>query len=312
MRDSLVRIKSSLFPRLVFDRTSLDKHIEALTEANSEIAKERDSLLLELNSLRSMKGGNTFLFEGYDIPIDLMQLTGGGPDTFETISRQHTENLRRWIGLEPQHTLLEIGCGIGRDAIPLSKILTAGRYIGIDIIGRSIEWCKSHISAHNPNFQFYHFDVDDQLHNATGKTATTDIRLPADDQSVDRIILFSVFTHMLREDIEHYLREFRRVLKPGGLVYGTTFIFDDAILASARATNLTIFDLRFEHPLEEGCRINDPVHPLGAVAFTKGAWDGMIERSGLTYAKPNLKGAWSGFYSDAEDGQDVVILTRGD
>jgi len=302
IRNRLARIKSSLFPKLVFDRTLLDKQIEALT-------KDRDSLILEIDALRASATDRTFAFEGYDIPIDLMMMTGGGPDTFEMISRQHTLNLRKWVGLEPEYAVLEIGCGIGRDAIPLTKILTAGRYIGIDIIGRSIEWCKAHISAHHPNFEFHHYDVSDQLHNPTGGTATTDIRLPAHDQSVDRIILFSVFTHMLRGDIEHYLREFRRVLKPSGLVFATTFIFDDAILASARATNLTPFDLRFEHEIEQGCRINVLEHPLGAVAFTNDAWDGMVERSGLKYAKRNLKGGWSGFYSEPEDGQDVVILT---
>ena len=205
--------------------------------------------------------------------------------------------------------MLEIGCGIGRDAIPLTEIIHDGLYVGIDIIEPSVDWCNGNITAKHSNFQFYHFDVKDQLHNNGGSIKTVDITLPLADNTVDRIILFSVFTHMFRADIEHYLKECRRVLKPGGLIYATTFIFDDDILRSARATNLTPFDLRFEHEVESGCRINDPIHPLGAVAYTREAWDGMVQTSGLSYAKPFLTGSWSGFYSEPQDGQDVAILT---
>lgn len=250
----------------------------------------------------------TYHFKGYDIPVDLMELTGGGPATFDIISQGHTDNLRRWIGLEPTHTVLEIGCGIGRDAIPLTEILTEGRYVGIDIVKRSIDWCTENIAKRHPNFGFYHYDVEDQLHNPGGTLKTTDIRIPMPDKSVDRIVLFSVFTHMFQREIEHYLREFSRLLKPTGLVYATTFLFDDKILAKARETNLTPFDLRFEHEVNPNCRINTPAHPLGAVAYTVAAWDEMIAGTGMRYAKPFLRGAWSGFYEDPQDGQDVAIL----
>ena len=177
-----------------------------------------------------------------------MLLTGGGPDTFDSISQWHFSLLDKWIGIDPDHTvLLEIGCGIGRDAIPLSERLIAGKYVGVDIIKPSIEWCTANIATRHPQFSFLHFDVEDQLHNKMGILKTSDVSVPLPDQSVDRIILFSVFTHMFRLDIEHYLREFRRLLKLDGLVYATTFIYDDDILASARKTNLTPFNLRFEY-----------------------------------------------------------------
>ncbi len=249
-----------------------------------------------------------YRFKGYDIPIDLMELTGGGPATFDAISQAHIDNLRRWIGLESTHTVLEIGCGIGRDAIPLTEILSDGRYIGIDIVKRSIDWCTDNIAKRYPNFGFYHYDVQDQLHNPRGTSRTTDIRIPLPDKSVDRIVVFSVFTHMFQPEIEHYLREFHRVLKPSGLVYATTFLFDDEILKKARETNLTPFDLRFEHEVNPHCRINTPLHPLGAVAYTIAAWDQMIASTGLQYAKPFLHGGWSGYYSEPQDGQDVAIL----
>jgi len=231
-------------------------------------------------------------------------------DTFEKISAGHTANLRAHVGLERDMFDCEIGCGIGRDAIPLADILTPpnGRYLGIDIIRPSIDWCSRHISKRYPHFTFAWFDVRNTTFNPTGTLSTQDIRIPVDDASVDRIVLQSVFTHLLRPDIEHYLHEFRRILRPDGRVYATVFIYDAAILASARDANLTKWNLAFEHEVAPGRRINDPSFPLNAVAYTRECLDEMIARADMRLARDPLRGAWSGYYAEADDGQDVLIL----
>jgi cyclopropane fatty-acyl-phospholipid synthase-like methyltransferase len=43
---------------------------------------------------------------------------------------------------------------------------------------------------------------------------------------VDLIAAFSVFTHMLTDDTETYLKEFRRVLAPDGKAFITVFMAD--------------------------------------------------------------------------------------
>jgi len=252
----------------------------------------------------------TFRFRGFKIPIPLMELTGGGADTFERISAGHMAVLRAHVGLEEDMSVCEIGCGIGRDAIPLADILAPpnGRYLGIDIIRPSIDWCRDNISKRYPHFTFTWFDERNQLFNPTGTLSTLDMRIPVDDASVDRIILQSVFTHLLQPEIEHYLREFRRILRPNGRVFATVFIYDAAILASARATNLTKWNLTFEHEVAPGCRINDPRFPLQAVAYTRECLEEMITRTGLTLARDPLRGAWSGYYAQADDGQDGLVL----
>jgi SAM-dependent methyltransferase len=256
----------------------------------------------------AVDAGETHPFMGFDIPVDLMRLTGGGPESFDAISAAHIANLQREVGLQPQHCVLELGCGIGRDAIPMTRILTGGRYLGIDIIKNSIDWCTANITRRYPNFQFAHFDVKDQLHNAGGTTATREIRIPLPDASVDRVIAQSVFTHLYAHDIVHYLREIRRVLKPSGLTYLTFFVYDDEVLKAARLTNPDLPNLRFEHQLEPDCRIGDPDHPLGSIAYTKERLEEMVRQAGLDFAKPLLPGAWSGYYKNAADGQDVAVL----
>lgn len=250
----------------------------------------------------------THSYKGYEIPVELMLLTGGGPKDFDAVSQWHFSNICKWIGIRPDHTVLEIGCGIGRDAIPLSEYLADGRYIGVDIIQRSIEWCSANISSRHPNFSFLHFDVKDQLHNPSGIINTTDIQIPLEDQSIDRIFLFSVFTHMMQLGIEHYLRQFRRLLKPDGLVYATTFIYNEEILKAARKTNLTPWNLRFEYEINANCRINDVNFPLGAVAYTRDIWNTMVSKCGFRLKREPLTGAWSGFYPHPEEGQDVMLL----
>jgi ubiquinone/menaquinone biosynthesis C-methylase UbiE len=241
----------------------------------------------------------TYGFRGYEIPVDLMLLTGGGPDTFDAISDAHIANLKRHLGVGAGQTVVEIGCGIGRDAIPLVDVIgPRGKYLGVDIIRPSIDWCNKQITAKHSNFSFVHFNVRDQLHNSTGTCLTSDIRLPVADQTVDRIILQSVFTHMFPPDIKHYLKEFKRILKPGGLCYATVFLYSQEILDSARKTNLTPFNLR----------LNDPVYPTGAVAYTASFMRALLFGTGMQMAREPLRGAWSGYYKDPHDGQDVLIL----
>ncbi len=72
-----------------------------------------------------------------------MHITRAGPDSFDEISVGHIKALREVVDLSEKMNVLEVGCGIGRDAIPLTQILSPNaNYTGIDIIGRSIEWCQ--------------------------------------------------------------------------------------------------------------------------------------------------------------------------
>ena len=251
---------------------------------------------------------NMFSYQGYEIPEHLVDLTGGGVDTFEAISEVHMSQIHKWLTPATDSKFLEIGCGIGRDAIPLSNYLSIeGSYLGVDIVGESIAWCKDNISKQHSNFEFVHYDVRDQLHNPEGKTLTSDIRLPLQHKSIDHVILWSVFTHMFPSDVIHYLKEFRRVMKRDAQVFATCFIYNDEILESARNTNLTPFNLRFEFEMADGIRFNDPVYPVGAVAYSQSYFEDMIRNSGLKLLH-QLNGSWSGYYDEPQDGQDVMIL----
>jgi len=250
------------------------------------------------------------LFRGYRMPEHLVRLTGAGSETFESLGKGHLANYRKYMGIEPGMSFLEIGSGMGRDAFQLIDALgPTGRYIGIDVQRESIAWCQKNISRDHPNFHFYHFNAKHELHNPLGSKTTLDYPLPAPDHSIDRVALQSVLTHIFEDEVVHYLSEIARVLKPTGLAYVTFLLYSEEIVAASRKNDLTPYGLRFEHKYGDGCYINNLQYPTGGVAYTDDAMKRMIERSGLRLTRPYLKGWWSGYHAEPDDdGQDVAIL----
>lgn len=255
---------------------------------------------------------NTFKTDGYSIPTELVMLTGGGTDDWDTISRYHVEMYRKYTPINPDDVILEVGCGVGRDAISLTKILSEkGKYVGFDIIKPSIDWAKQNITKRYKNFVFHYYDINSQIHNSGGKIKTTDIKLPAKDGSVDRIFLHSVFTHMFAKDISHYLKEFNRVLKPDGLVLASFFIIDEPALESLRKGKSKghRHPLSFQHNLSKDCYINDKNFPEGAVGFTPRKIRSMLKRANLgVHGKYAHRGVWSGL--KGANGQDILVLEK--
>src|SRR5262249_21390147 len=84
-----------------------------------------------------------FEFKGYKIPVHLINFTGAGPETLEQIGKAHIEAYCKHMGLDRHMTVIEVGCGIGRDAFQLLDLLgNTGRYVGIDVTRDSIIWCQ--------------------------------------------------------------------------------------------------------------------------------------------------------------------------
>lgn len=231
---------------------------------------------------------------------------------FEEISNWHMSQLDRYIGIEATDSVVEIGCGIGRVAIPLTDILTKGRYVGTNTIGRSIDWCTTNITAAHPNFDFIHHDIRDDLHNPNGILEAGEIRLPSKDNSVDLIVLNSVFTHMFKDEIVHYLKEFKRILKPMGRVWASFFIADKKMIKSIDAGFKTEWGMTFKHPFEDGCRVEKKSSPRAAVLYDQSTLELMVAQSGLAFDQPILQGRWSGLRIEPKSGQDAVILKRQD
>jgi SAM-dependent methyltransferase len=96
-------------------------------------------------------------------------------------------------GLRPEDDVLDVGSGVGRGAIGLTGWLQ-GRYEGIDVVRRGIEWCQQAITPRYPNFHFQVADVYNRHYNPVGRFSASEYRFPFEDRSFDFVVLTSVFT----------------------------------------------------------------------------------------------------------------------
>ncbi len=103
-------------------------------------------------------------------------------------------------GLEPDHYLIDVGCGSGRLAKPLTQYL-GGRYLGTDVVPELLSFAKK--LCGRPDWRF---------------EKVTEIEIPEHDSRADMVCFFSVLTHLLHEDSYLYLSEAKRVLRPGGRI----------------------------------------------------------------------------------------------
>jgi ubiquinone/menaquinone biosynthesis C-methylase UbiE len=151
-----------------------------------------------------------------------------GPGDFKKIGETYLNRFIELAGLKQDHRILDVGCGIGRISIPLTKYLNAkGSYEGFDIVKKGINWCNKHIKQKYPNFNFLHIDLKNDLYNLTTNQEAKNLIFPYSENEFDLVVLTSVFTHMMPEDVCHYLKQIQRVLKPGGKCFVTFFVLND-------------------------------------------------------------------------------------
>ena len=215
--------------------------------------------------------------------------------------------LTELAGLKPSHSILDIGCGIGRAAVALTSYLDqSGRYEGFDIVKEGIDWCNKKINSRFPNFRFKHIDLRNDLYNLSTDVAAKDFKFPYGNGEFDCAVLTSVFTHMMPEDVDNYLGEIHRVLKTGGKCLATFFILTPGSKSAMKGKE---FD--FKYSFGDYSLIDKHVKEAN-VAFEKKFLDKMFAKNDLT-VEHTYYGYWSGRQAEgAKDFQDVVILRKDD
>jgi SAM-dependent methyltransferase len=228
-----------------------------------------------------------------------------GHGDFEAVGREFAGYFRDLGGLAPGDRVLDMGCGIGRMAIPLTEYLEDGSYAGFDVGRAMIRWCRRHITPAHREFEFSWAPVYNGKYNPFGTLSAAEYRFPYESATFDFAFATSLFTHLLREDARHYVTESARVLKPGGTCFFTFFLLTPEAkreVAAGRA-------MPFAHPVEGGGSILDPREPELGVAYPLEDVRGMLAEAGLELSEPVHPGLWA----NAPDGvtlQDIVIARR--
>ena len=105
------------------------------------------------------------------------------------------------IGVNPDETVLDVGCGTGNlTSALLARLSANGRIVAVDISPRMIEVARDKVR--DERVAWHAVDAS---------------RLPLSAGHCDRVFCFSVWPHF--EDPGAAAIEFRRVLKPGGQLH---------------------------------------------------------------------------------------------
>ena len=131
-------------------------------------------------------------------------------------------------------TVLDFGCGIGSS----SWLFPPANYLGVDLDSKRIAYAK-HLY---PEYNFKVFKGNS---------------LPVASRSLDYIVIIAVLHHIAPDEIQFYLQEFRRLLKP----YGKIIVIEPCLFENSRFNN------RFMKFLDNGKHIRTE---KGYLDFFKG------------------------------------------
>ena len=182
--------------------------------------------------------------------------------------------------LLPSHRFLDVGCGCGKLARPLTTYLNSeGGYDGIDITREVINWCQERYKNY-PNFRFYFADLYNERYNPRGAFNASNYKFPFSNNEFDVVFVDSVFTHMVAEDIDNYIAEIARVMKLGGVCLATYFILD-AVSRENIAAGLTSPKFAYEFK-SQNCRVENPRVPEAAIAYDETFLRDLYSKHGLS------------------------------
>lgn len=229
----------------------------------------------------------------------------GGGD-FHDVGQHFLGLLVDLAGLKPQGRVLDIGCGIGRIAVALTGYIEPpGSYDGFDIVPLGIKWCQRNITPVHPNFRFQQADIYNKFYYPKGKHRSDAYEFPYPSDSFDVVVLTSVFTHMLPDDIDHYLSEISRVLTVGGTALMTFFVLDEFAIKAVE-TGAAEIPLGASHGVY---RLRSEEYPEMAIGFEEDFIRELVNKNGLTLRDPIHFGSWSG-RDPSTSFQDVVIASK--
>jgi SAM-dependent methyltransferase len=256
----------------------------------------------------------------YALPGDLVDTVGGrrdplvpprrlrtvGRGDFHAVGQAVADAFVDLARVSPDASVLDVGCGVGRVARPLTCHLGArGRYCGFDVVPEAIEWCRAAITTRYPNFTFHVADVSNPRYRPRAHWGAASYRFPYPDGSFDAVLVSSVFTHMRAAEVDHYLDEIARVLRNSGRCLITCFLLTEEARAAIAAERTPFL---FRHEVD-GAWVVDPALPEAAIAYEEAALRELCARHGLSVPDAVEYGSWTGARR-SRGYQDMLVAVK--
>ena len=232
------------------------------------------------------------------------------------------EFLIRYGRLSPSGRVLDIGCGNGRMAAPLSYYIKDGAYYGFDPQTDLIEYCKKTIRR--PNFSFEHIDLSHPIYNRKGAIPRETFTFKYQPDFFDVVFAASIFTHIDAATAKNYLSQIATVLRPGGIALLSFFAIPEAATRTVGQVTprLGLGEGEYSYcfrKLENGQYIHCDLDgvpknhyfsdPIGdPVAYETASFSEMCAASGLQTVA-DLTGAWNGI-PYLHGWQDMLVLKK--
>lgn len=272
------------FVRRPFDqRDSLLAENAALKTRLAEIEREEEAPQVEskqsLNRAQELKRANVEYVDRAKTAFshdEAMKASIGGD--FEAIGRIEAA-IVQYYGLKPDGHLIDVGCGSGRLARPLSAYLR-GKYSGFDVVDDFVNYARK--TVQRPDWRI---------------EAIEHIGIPEPDGCADMVCFFSVLTHLLHEQSYWYLEEAKRVVKPGGLIIASFLEFTEPI-------HWPIFTSTLTHAKQPN--VSDPIN----VFIERGALQVWANHLGLEIDE--IRNGSDKIVPEGALGQSLCVIRRPD
>ncbi len=215
--------------------------------------------------------------------------------------------------------IVDLGCGCGRFALTLRDLwfhdrTFGGKYLGVDVDGEMLEWCRGHFPAER--YSFHKVNAYSRTYNpgagrggggvtgrVTGRVtggvangvvngvaghdpvlvepkpmgacgAAGPLELPLAEGSQDFVFANSLFSHLLEAQFLDYLRESARVLRAGGTMQFSVFCLEHVDRGAGSRWS-------FGHPLGPA-HVESLRYPEAAVAYGLGWLEGACRDAGFS------------------------------